>query len=263
MPQPRKRFGQHFLNDQIIIQRIVASLNLSTDDHVIEIGPGLGALTIPLLKKIKQLEAIELDRDLIAELQLRTQSIGKLIIYTQDVLKADFRQLRQDTRLLRIIGNFPYNISTPLLFHLLTYTDCIADITGMLQKEVAHRLIAEVGSAHYGRLSVMIQYYCQPTLLFDIPPTAFYPPPQVISSMVQLIPYAEDPYLVSDKLLFATIVKEAFNQRRKTLRNSLKNIVNDNIWANLNIPSTLRAENLSVKDFVNLTNAVSQQSKEC
>jgi 16S rRNA (adenine1518-N6/adenine1519-N6)-dimethyltransferase len=255
-PIPRKRFGQHFLNDQTIITQILTVLAPREYQHLIEIGPGQGALTLPLLKAIKYLEAIELDRDLILELKKRSSDIGELIIYSADALTFDFAKLKQDERLLRIVGNLPYNISTMLLFHLLKFAPLIQDMLFMLQKEVAERLAAKANTTENGRLSIMVQYHCQVDLLFNVSAQAFYPPPQVESSMVSLKPYRIYPYQADNYLLFEKIVKLAFGQRRKTLRNSLKELISDNVWAHLPIHSDLRAENLSVKDFVVLSNAL-------
>lgn len=255
MHTPRKRFGQHFLCDQSIIHRIVDALRPVDGQHLIEIGPGQGALTIPVLKRIKQLEVVELDRDLIPQLEARSHHDAQLKVYAADALTFDFSQTKHDERLLRVFGNLPYNISTPLIFHLLEFSPIISDMLFMLQKEVAERLAAPADSEHYGRLSLMVQYYCQAELLFDVPASAFYPPPQVISSIVRLTPYRESPYAVVDFKLFESIVKQAFGQRRKTLRNSLKNIVEDSIWSSVSVQSSARAETLSVKDFVEIANA--------
>jgi len=253
---PRKRFGQHFLSDQAIIHQIVATLHPQKGEHLVEIGPGQGALTIPVLKQVNQLEVIELDRDLIHELERRSKHAGELIIYSADVLEFDFANIKKDKRLLRVFGNLPYNISTPLIFHVLQFAPMISDMLFMLQKEVAERLAAAANADAYGRLSVMVQYHCQVDLLFNVPARAFYPPPQVQSSIVHLTPYREYPYPARDYSLFEKIVKQAFGQRRKTLRNSLRDIVPDEAWATLSIHSDLRAENLSVKDFVDISNAL-------
>lgn len=255
---PRKRFGQHFLCDQAIIQRIIAALHIKSHDRLVEIGAGQGALTIPLLKEVHALDVIELDRDLIPGLQERSKGKGELTIHATDALAFNFASLKTDDRLLRIVGNLPYNISTPLLFHLLTFAPYIADMLFMLQKEVAERLVAVANSDAYGRLSVMMQYHCEVELLFDVAPTAFYPPPQVHSSIVRLQPHRDYPYRARHYEVFAAIVKQAFNQRRKTLRNSLKNRVADEVWARLPIDSKWRAENLSVKDFVLISDEVTQ-----
>ena len=254
---PRKRFGQHFLSDQSIIHRIVAALQPAVTDHLVEIGPGQGALTLPVLKAIRKLDAVELDRDLIQPLQDRCKHAGELTVYETDVLEFDFARLYQDARKLRVFGNLPYNISTPLIFHLLSYHKIIADMLFMLQKEVALRLAAQVSTKDYGRLSVMIQYYCRVEYLFDVPPESFFPPPKVYSSIIRLVPYEVLPHRAADEKLFAEVVKQAFSQRRKTLRNSLKNLMTDAVWETLSIRSDIRAENLSVADFVQIANAIS------
>lgn len=254
---PRKRFGQHFLKDQTVIERIIASFAPLPEQHIVEIGPGQGALTLPLLKVIPKLEAVELDRDLIDTLQRRADEMGELKIHLADALQFDFQQIKNDARLIRIIGNLPYNISTPLLFHLLDYASIIEDMVVMLQKEVADRIAATPNSDDYGRLSVMMQYYCRVDLLFDVPPKAFFPPPQVNSSIIKITPYKTLPVAAIDATLFATIVKLAFGQRRKTLRNSLNQIIDASLWDNIQISSSKRAENLSVSDFVTISNMVS------
>lgn len=256
MHTPRKRFGQHFLKDQAMIRRIIAAIAPRPNDHLVEIGPGQGAITFPLLQLAKKMEAIELDRDLVVFLNERSKQYGELIVHAADVLDFDFASIKQDNRLLRVIGNLPYNISTPLIFHLLTYSPMIADMTFMLQKEVAERLAAEPGTDHYGRLSVMLQYHCRVEIVFDVPPRSFSPPPKVDSSIVRLVPYRHLPYPVKDYALFEAIVKQAFGQRRKTLRNSLRELINDEVWERISIKSDLRPEVLSVKEFVEIANAL-------
>lgn len=256
MHAPRKRFGQHFLSDQDIIHRIVDALAPEASQQLVEIGPGQGAITLPVLKRAKQLQVIELDRDLIPELEIRTQHVGHLTIYSEDVLKFDFDRIKKGKNLLRVFGNLPYNISTPLIFHLLTFADVISDMLFMLQKEVAERMAAEANSDDYGRLSVMVQYHCEVELLFDVPPSAFFPPPKVESSIVKLIPYQQYPHKANNYELFADVVRHAFGQRRKTLRNSLRELVSDVVWAKVGINPQLRAENLSVADFVRISNAL-------
>lgn len=256
MHHPRKRFGQHFLCDQHYIAHIVQSLHPKAHDHLIEIGPGQGALTLPVLKQAKQLDAIELDRDLIAELHQRCDSIGKLNLINQDVLTIDFKKLQVDSRPLRIFGNLPYNISTPLIFHLLDFAEIISDMVFMLQKEVAERIVAGANEAHYGRLSIMVQYYCQAELLFDVPPDAFFPPPKVTSSIIKLTPYHQLPMRAKNYNFFADLVKHAFGQRRKTIRNSLKTIVSDEMWEQLNFDAKTRPENISLQAFIALSNDI-------
>ena len=256
MRAPRKRFGQHFLSDQAIVQRIVDALAPQRGQHLIEIGPGQGALTMPVLKRTGQLEVVEIDRDLIPEIEARHREGGNLTIHEADAMTFDYASLKQDERFLRVFGNLPYNISTPLLFHLLDYADIISDMLFMLQKEVAMRIASPAGDDDYGRLSVMAQYRCEAECLFDVPPGAFYPPPKVQSTIIRITPYKTLPYQAKDFKLFDTIVRQAFGQRRKTIRNSLKGIVDDAAWSNLSIRSDVRAETLTVKDFVEISNAI-------
>lgn len=259
MHTPRKRFGQHFLNDKAVIHRIIEWLAPQSGEHLIEIGPGQGALTIPVLKKVKQLEVVELDRDLIPILKKRSESLGVIQIHQADALKLNFNEFKTDDRQLRVFGNLPYNISTPLIFHLLSFAPIISDMLFMLQKEVAQRLAAPPNTEDYGRLSVMVQYFCQVEFLDIIPPTAFYPPPQVDSAMVRLVPYGQLPYLANNLDLFTEIVRRAFGQRRKTLRNSLKDFISDDKWLNIPVHSDARPENLSLKDFVAIANVLNNQ----
>lgn len=256
MHTARKRFGQHFLKDNQVINEIITYFSPKTDDECVEIGPGLGALTIPLLKKIHHLQAIELDRDVIPLLLEASKNIGDLVIHQGDVLQFDFHRIYKNNKKLRVIGNLPYNISTTLIFHLLEQLEVIEDMHFMLQQEVVDRMAAIPNNKTYGRLSVMIQYYCQVEDLFVIPPEAFDPPPKVYSKYVRLIPHTHKPYIAKDETLFADIVREAFNQRRKTIRNSLKKWVNDDRFAQLDISPTQRAENLSVADYVRLANSL-------
>lgn len=256
MHTPRKRFGQHFLCDQNVVQRIVAAINPTPADFLVEIGPGQGALTLPVIKLARRLDVVEFDRDLIPELEARVGPRGDLIIHQADALEFDFASLHRANRMLRVFGNLPYNISTPLLFHLLTFAPIIADMVFMLQKEVADRLAAPADTEDYGRLSVMMQYHCEVDLLFDVPPSAFFPPPKVQSSIVRLIPYRELPYPAKNYEVFSSVVKHAFGQRRKTLRNSLKQLVDAETWERIPVRSDLRAEDLNVKDFVVISNAL-------
>jgi 16S rRNA (adenine1518-N6/adenine1519-N6)-dimethyltransferase len=253
----RKRFGQHFLHDKHIIQRLVDVIHPSPEQHLVEIGPGQGALTVPVLKIVGQLDVIELDWDLIPALKTRCLGKGGLIVHQADALEFDFATLPHTTEPLRVIGNLPYNISTPLIFHLLEYASIIDDMHFMLQKEVVDRLAAQAGEDAYGRLSIMVQYHCQVVSLFHVPPGAFYPPPQVDSSVVRLIPHKTLPYPAKDYALFSKIVKQAFSHRRKTIRNCLKDLVKDEDWQRSGIDSQLRPEQLNVADFVKLSNLLS------
>jgi 16S rRNA (adenine1518-N6/adenine1519-N6)-dimethyltransferase len=257
MHTPRKRFGQHFLRDQSIIQRIVAAIKPSPADHLVEIGPGQGALTLPVIKLCRHLDVVEFDRDLVPQLEERAGSRGGLIIHQADALSFDFAALCKDKRPLRVFGNLPYNISTPLMFHLLENANVISDMVFMLQKEVALRLAAAHDTDDYGRLSVMMQYHCKVELLFDVPPSAFHPPPKVQSSIVRLTPYRAYPHAAKNYKLFADVVRHAFGHRRKTLRNSLVAMVQPEQWDNLPVKKELRAEDLTVADFVALSNALS------
>lgn len=253
----RKRFGQHFLCDQNIIQRIVSTINPRENEVVVEIGPGQGAITLPLLQSTKQLHVIELDRDLIPILKKRCAGFGDLYIHQADVLHFDFKSLGFEK--IKVVGNLPYNISTPLIFYLLEQAHLISDMIFMLQKEVVDRLCAHVGSKNYGRLSIMVQYHCEVTSLFDVPPDAFDPPPQVNSSVVKLVPYPQIPFVAHDFTHFSTLVKTAFNQRRKTLRNALKNLVENDAWQAAGIDSVLRPEQLSVQQYVHLSNTITRK----
>jgi 16S rRNA (adenine1518-N6/adenine1519-N6)-dimethyltransferase len=250
----RKRFGQHFLTDKQIIQRIIDAIAPTPEQKIVEIGPGQGAITRPLLKKTGKLIAIELDRDLIPQLKHRCEDAGELTIHQADALEFDFKELIDNNETLRLVGNLPYNISTPLIFHLLTYAKHISDMHFMLQKEVVDRMAAMPATSDYGRLSIMVQYHCKVTALFHVPPQAFNPPPKVDSSIVRIIPYRELPHRANNYKHFAHLVKTAFSQRRKTLRNCLKLIVTDADWEKIHINSQLRPEQLSVSEYVKMSN---------
>ncbi len=251
----KKRFGQHFLHDQNIIQKIINSVSLNANQTLIEIGPGQGALTMPLLDKFKHLTAIELDRDLIAPLTRQAQRHGNLTLINEDILNIDFNTTFASQR-LSIVGNLPYNISTPLLFHLLDSSNMISAMTFMLQQEVAHRITANTGHKNYGRLSIMMQYYCQASYLFHVPPESFSPPPKVDSAVIHLVPHKQPDPSLKDKNLLDRLVKTAFSQRRKTIRNSLSTLVSPEQFEHSGINPKLRAENLSLKQFITLSNTV-------
>jgi 16S rRNA (adenine1518-N6/adenine1519-N6)-dimethyltransferase len=252
--KPRKRFGQNFLHDQGIIHRIIAAIAPKPEDRLVEIGPGQGAITVELLNAAGRLSAIELDRDLLRPLAEMCGNLGELRIHNADALKFDFCSLAQEGEKLRLVGNLPYNISTPILFRLLEQSRCIRDMHFMLQKEVVDRMAAGPGSKTYGRLSVMLQAKCQVTPLFDIGPGAFNPPPKVDSSFVRLIPYDAPPYPIEDTAIFSQVVSAVFAQRRKTIRNGLRNILDADGIASLGIDPGARAEQLSLEDFVRLAN---------
>ena len=258
MPQhfARKRFGQNFLVDRQVVARIVDLLALQADDQVIEIGPGLGALTDPLVRRLSHLQVVEIDRDLIARLQ-REYPPDKLTVHAGDALSFDFARLAADSHGgLRIVGNLPYNISTPLLFHLARFADCVRDMHFMLQREVVERMVAAPGNAAFGRLSVMLQYRFVMERLLDVQPTAFRPEPRVHSAVVRLLPRAAADLAARDPACFAALVATAFAQRRKMLRNSLGGRFDDARLAALGIAPTCRAEDLSVHDYVRLANSL-------
>lgn len=260
----RKRFGQNFLHDHNIIYSIIAHIQARENQHWVEIGPGQGALTAPLLAQKVQLDVVELDRDLVELLQQKFSSQPKLAIHSADALMFDFAALAQEGEKLHIIGNLPYNISTPLLFHLLESSHCIADMHFMLQKEVVDRICATPGSKQYGRLSVMMQYYCQGELLFDVPPESFDPIPKVMSAIIRLIPYTEPPVEINNMKVFEQVVAEAFSQRRKTIRNSLKNSLSEPQIAAAGINPGARAETLTLAEFAALSNLVgANQENSC
>lgn len=257
--QPRKRFGQNFLHDMTVISRLSNSIHAKADDNIVEIGPGQGALTEPLLKTLSHLNAVELDRDLIPLLENKF-SKEQLTIHSADALKFDFRQLFSD-KPLRVVGNLPYNISTPLLIHLLSYQRNIKDMHFMLQLEVVDRLAARPGNKIYGRLSIVSQYFCQVDKLFNVPPSAFNPPPKVMSAIVRLEP-REFEVKANNEILFQQVVKLSFSQRRKTLRNNLKQLLDKEQLELLNVDLSLRAEQLSVAEYVKLANEINELIKD-
>ncbi len=252
---PRKRFGQNFLQDQNIIHKIVRNIGPKKTDHLVEIGPGLGAITAEILLSAGKLDAIEIDRDLIDTLRQQFAGNTNFTLHNADALNFDFKQLCNNDK-LRIIGNLPYNISTPLLFHLFDQLDVIADMHFMLQKEVVDRLCAQTNDSNYGRLSVMSQYYCQIESLFLVPPTCFHPPPKVNSAIVRLTPKTIS-HTANDIDVLAKVVKQAFNYRRKTLRNSLKPLLNADQLATLGIDANKRPQELSIDDYVTIANGLS------
>jgi 16S rRNA (adenine1518-N6/adenine1519-N6)-dimethyltransferase len=252
----RKRFGQNFLTDQSVIDRIVRNVNAKASDRLVEIGPGQGAITRQLIEACPQLQVIELDRDLVPILLAQFAKYPDFTIHQQDALSFDFSSLMKGDQPLRIVGNLPYNISTPLIFHLLSYQARISDMYFMLQKEVVNRLVAQAGEKNYGRLSVMVQYYCQVEHLFAVPPQCFDPQPKIDSAIVRLQPYSQLPYVANNIAHLSHLVNLAFQQRRKTLRNTLKQLVDNDTIASLSIDTGLRPENLSVEDYVNLSNTL-------
>ncbi|MFK7865788.1 MAG: 16S rRNA (adenine(1518)-N(6)/adenine(1519)-N(6))-dimethyltransferase RsmA [Pseudohongiellaceae bacterium] len=255
--QARKRFGQNFLHDQAIIEKIIRSINPTPQDHLVEIGPGQGAITYPLSETGAKLDCIELDRDLAKFLKTNFKLSEQVIIHQQDILKFHLAQLSSEPHALRVIGNLPYNISTPVLFHLLKSHELIRDMTFMLQLEVVQRMSAGVGDKNYGRLGIMLQYYCQVEHLFNVPATAFKPQPKVSSAIVRLTPHKEKPITVRDVKMLELVVRSAFNMRRKTLKNSLRGIMKDTGVSELPVDLSLRPENLSLLDYVQISDAFS------
>lgn len=256
----RKRFGQNFLHDATVIQRIIHAINPQADQHLVEIGPGQAALTTHLLGSGATLDVIELDRDLAGWLQTRFGQEPGFSVHQADVLKFDIGSLQQDSRRLRIIGNLPYNISTPCLFHLLRYHTQIEDMVFMLQHEVVQRLAAGVGDSDYGRLGIMVQYFCAVEPLFMVPPGAFRPQPKVNSAVVRLRPYRQLPLQAKDFTCLQRVIRTAFNQRRKTLKNSLSTLISATSLSQLPVDLSLRPENLGLADYIAISDAITDAS---
>jgi len=254
-PKARKRFGQNFLTDQSVIDDIVASIDPHPGQHIVEIGPGRAAITLPLLQNSDQLDVIELDRDLVPLLKMKLAEFSHLTIHEADALSFDYRSLIKNNESLRVIGNLPYNITTPLLFHLLEQADCIEDMCFMLQREVVERICAKPGGKQYGRLSIMVQYQCQAEMLFIVPPEAFEPVPKVESAIIYLRPLRE---FVGGEICIDSLrelVTKAFSQRRKTIANTLKNMVSKEMLIAEGIELEQRPETISVSQYVALTRA--------
>ena len=257
MPQhrPRKRFGQNFLVDKTVIHSIVSEIHPCLKDNMLEIGPGKGALTHVLLKTLQSLNAIEIDRDLIAELTATFDA--RLHLVEADALTVDYGRFGSD---LRVVGNLPYNISTPLLLHLLKYKTYIRDMHFMLQKEVVERLAAKPGNRDYGRLSIMLQYDCAVEYLFTVPPTAFSPAPKVDSAIVRIMPYEVSPYAEVDRKTLAWVVAKAFHMRRKTLNNNLKAFIEIQALEHLGLDVQKRPEHISIEEYVKIARYYSFES---
>ena len=250
----RKRFGQNFLIDHGIIRDIVRSIHPQKTDHLVEIGPGKGAITELLADSCDNISVIELDRDLVPWLKVKFEKYPNFILHQADALQFDFAQLIRDETPLRIVGNLPYNISTPLIFHLLTYATKVRDMHFMLQKEVVKRMAAQAGDSAYGRLGIMVQYYCAVENLFEVPPTAFDPAPKVDSAIVRLMPYQQLPHQATNVKTLETLVNVAFQQRRKTLRNALKQLLEPDVIEQLPIDTSARAEEISLAEYVATSN---------
>lgn len=265
---PRKRFGQNFLHDTSIIRQIVDSVRLSRSDNLLEIGPGLGALTEPLLAEVDGMMVIELDRDLADNLKINigANSHPDFTIINDNAMHVDYRELAKRTGkgAFRVVGNLPYNISTPILFRLLEFSAVITDMHFMLQKEVVDRITAEPNTKEYGRLSVVMQYFCEADYLLTVPKGAFNPPPKVTSAVFRLTPFKEKPITAQNEKLFMTIVRETFNHRRKTLRAIFKSVsilptLDDGDFEKAGVNPQARPETLTVADFVRLSDVVHQK----
>jgi 16S rRNA (adenine1518-N6/adenine1519-N6)-dimethyltransferase len=254
--QAKKRFGQNFLHNDAVISDIIDAINPEPGENLVEIGPGLGALTEPVIERAKKLSVVELDRDLAKRLRHHPFLAPHLTIYEIDALTFDFAQLATDKKPLRIFGNLPYNISTPLIFHLLTFKDKVQDMHFMLQKEVVQRMAAGPHCKAFGRLSIMTQYQCQVIPVMEIGPEAFKPAPKVDSAIVRLIPHSEIKNPVKDISALNTVCLAAFNQRRKTIRNSFKNLINVEQLESMNIDANLRPENLTLDNYIMLANFI-------
>ena len=255
MHKAKKKFGQNFLVDQTVIADIVRCIRPQPNDNMVEIGPGLGALTRPLLQHLHKLHVVEIDRDIIARLKTDYPQ-DTIVIHEGDALQFDFATLDAP---LRIVGNLPYNISSPLLFHFAAFAARITDMHFMLQNEVVERMVAAPSTPQYGRLSVMLQYRFEMEKLLDVPPQSFRPAPKVDSAIVRMIPLPGEKITVNNEALFARIVADAFGQRRKTLRNTLKAWLAEADFAQLGINAQLRAENLGVAEFTRIANFVNER----
>jgi 16S rRNA (adenine1518-N6/adenine1519-N6)-dimethyltransferase len=250
----RKRFGQNFLHDTGIIDKIVTAIDPQPNDNLVEIGPGLGAITEPVCELTNHLTVVELDKDLVHRLIHHPFLSGKLTVHQGDAMQFDYSTLINDERKLKVFGNLPYNVSTPLLFHLFEYYEHIEHMHFMLQKEVVKRMVAAPNSKAFGRLSVMTQYYCHAMPVIDVPPECFKPAPKVDSAVIRLIPKKPEQLKAKSTKLLNTVCLEAFNQRRKTIRNSLSNLLTPAEIEGLGLDLKLRAENLSLDTFVTIAN---------
>jgi len=257
--RPRKRFGQHFLTDVAVIDAIVTAIDAQADEVIVEIGPGRGAITAALAAGAGHLHCVELDRDLAASLRARYASRDNVTIHQADALRFDFASLGSA---IRVVGNLPYNISTPLLFHLLDYRECITDMLFMLQKEVVERMAAVPGTKAFGRLGIMLGCHLRVQPLFDVDAHAFDPPPAVSSAVVRLAPLPAGSFGIYDEALLGRVVAAAFSQRRKTLRNALRSLLDDTEWPVLGIDPRMRPEMLAIADYVKLANYVARRGAE-
>jgi 16S rRNA (adenine1518-N6/adenine1519-N6)-dimethyltransferase len=248
----KKRYGQHFLHDPGTIERIVRAIDPQPGQHLVEVGPGRGAITAPLLQRAGSLDVVEIDRDVLPLLEQRCRGQGELRIHVADALEFDFRALRGAGPPLRLVGNLPYNVSTPLLFHFVAQLDVFADMHFMLQKEVVQRMAASPGSGDYGRLTVMLAPHVAVEPLFDIGTGAFQPAPKVVSTFFRLRPHLQPPFDVGDQAVFARVVAAAFSRRRKTLRNALEGVLDADGIRAAQVDPSVRAETLSPAQFAAL-----------
>ena len=256
MNRAKKRYGQHFLHDPGTIERIVRAIDPRPGDRIVEVGPGRGAITVPLLAAAGSLDVIEIDPDVVPRLEERCAGVGHMRLHLADALEFDFRALRGDGPALRLVGNLPYNISTPLLFHFIAQLDAIASMHFMLQKEVVARMAAAPGGKDYGRLTVMLAPWVRVEPLFDIGTGAFSPPPKVVSTFFALHPHAAPPFEIADHATFARVVFAAFSQRRKTLRNSLSGLLDAAAIAAAGVDPGARPETLFPAQFAALASHV-------
>lgn len=254
--RPRRRFGQNFLHDPVVIARILRAIDPAPGQRLVEIGPGRGAITLPLLERAGRLHAVEIDRDLVPLLRAAATGHGELIVHEADALVFDFGALAADGEPLRVVGNLPYNISTPLLFHLLSFAGAIRDMHFMLQKEVVTRMAASPGGKDYGRLTIMLAALCLVQPLFDIGPGAFKPPPRVRSAFVRLVPWPRAPFPMADAEALGRVVRQAFSMRRKTLRNALAPLLSAEAITAAGCDPAARPETLTPADFGRLSLAL-------
>ncbi len=260
MNQPhraRKRFGQHFLTATDVIADIIDAVGANSGDTLVEIGPGLGAITTPLAATGAKLHAIEFDRDLVGPLRQRFAGFDNVMIHEGDALSFDFATLGDN---LRVVSNLPYNISTPVLFRLIEYKKHIRDLYLMLQKEVVNRMAASPGSKSYGRLSIMLGCHMQVQPLFDVPPEAFSPPPKVMSGVVALRPLPETAFHIADSMALSALVAKAFSKRRKTVRNALQGTANAKLLDEAGIDPSIRPEQIPIEHWVTLANIIAAAS---
>ena len=258
MQKLRKRFGQHFLIDKDTIENIVLAINPLSEQNLCEIGPGNGAITFPIIKKVKNIQAIEIDRNLASELIKKIKNIDQLKLHQTDVLKFDFNQIGNKQNKIRLFGNLPYNISTPLLFHIMQYSDIILDMHFMLQKEVVDRITAKPSTSEYSRLSISVQSFYTVQRLFDIPPEMFTPAPKVMSSFMRLIPNNELQSKITNRNIFNTVIEKAFQHRRKTIKNNLSSILSEGQLLMAEINPSVRPQDISLQQYIMLSNLLSR-----